>query len=318
MSSAINLLSAVGIPLVIAAAVMASCGRLGWHATGWRIAVPLGYVSGQLALAARGGITADDAAAPWGAWLGSFPDHLAMFFRPHQARDWLPGLLLLAVVVASLQQRYFPRAVWQWLTGAMVSGAACGRLLWQSIYLASEWTSMGAAFRLGGMGVVGAIVGSPLDLRHASVGRILRHMTAIVMVAAALAVTLAASGSLIYGELGTAATVSLAAASGAAWRSGALSAAGSVTPVLAVLLGSLVALGYFFAELTSINAGLLVAALVVWALPAHRRGVRDSKTWEWVRVAACCGLAVAAALAAVFVLVGKLSGPAANPYLQLR
>ena len=84
-------------------------------------------------------------------------------------------------------------------------------------------------------------------------------------------VVLMTSGSLVYGKLGLIAAASLAAPTiGAWWGSGSMRGA---VPVVATLLGVLLVLGLFYAEVTMFNAVCLLMGLAV-AVARRTLGVK--------------------------------------------
>lgn len=264
MSFALSELLWVGIiPCGVAALVMFFASRVGLPArAAWAKSVVVGYVIGQVGLASRVG---------WRAGASSL-------FQPREAGDWLPWLVMAAAGITVLAA-YSPRNWQRWIVAlaATVAAAAPARLLAGSVYVTARWSlveklcvivAWAAALALTWVLLAaGRINGQP---------RIRGGL--LVVVAIAMAAVLTLTGSFTYGEL---CGVMAAAIMGAIGSASALVAISKGSPTvsppelllladglsgaagaIAMTLGGLVLLGYFYAELSAASAALLIAALV--------------------------------------------------------
>jgi hypothetical protein len=288
----VELLWVALVPLVVAAVAMIVARRLDLRPrAAWAVSVGVGYIVGQVGLVSRAG------------GLAAAMNALAV---PHEARDWLPWAVALAagatvwVVHATAATRWVGH-----LLAIVVSLAAPARLLGGSVYLMSRWSAGEKIVYLmllaGAIGVVWWLLESCKDSEQPLVRGMLLIYTAV---GTAVAVTL--SGSFVYGELcGVVAaaltgTVLSAAALGATgfasgWSRSALTdpvaheravpenGLGGAAGVVTMSLGSLILLGYFYAELANADALLLAVALVAaggwlpmpaWSGPGWRATVR--------------------------------------------
>jgi hypothetical protein len=130
----------------------------------------------------------------------------------------------------------------------------------------------------------------------------------LIVVAAGMAISMALSAGLANGEL---CGVAAAALTGAWFVSGARGLSGA-SGVLTVSLCSLVMLSHFYAQLTPINASLLLASLVF----GGGRLPDVVSTWQpWQQVAVRTGLCLAPlALAMARSFVESQTGVSADPY----
>jgi hypothetical protein len=245
------------VPLVTAAAFMFACGRFGVRsAAAWAASVGAGIAVGKLGLDVRVG------------W------HTALekLLRPHEARDWLPWLVLTAAAIGMLA-RYAPQSrrrdldlarAWVFALAAMLVAAIPARLLAGSVYVTSRWSW---AEKLGVLALWSTAIAlawwmlafnRPLSARQSLVGCGLA-----ILVTLGMAATLALSGSIVLGKLCGLVAAALVGAVGAAYATNQLQDAtwGSAAP-LASMLGSLVLVGYFFNRLSATNAALLAVSLV--------------------------------------------------------
>jgi hypothetical protein len=210
----------------------------------WASGVGLGYLTGQLSLECRRGGAAQAFSA---------------LVRPHEAVDWLPLAVLLALGVTVLSA-YAPRT-WRRCPFVLAGLLAIGlplRLLAGSVYVTIQWSAsekfahfalLAATFALCWLLFSSARDDEQPRLRPAL----------LITVAAGAALVIALSGVFVYGELCGAVAAALAGTCLALWLVPGLSgAAGVVT----FSLGSLIVLGYFYAQLTPTNAALLFLALI--------------------------------------------------------
>ena len=264
----------------------------------WPLAVAIGFAAGQIGLEAQGGATS------LADWLAKLPAAASLVIDPRVASHWLPAGAAWAAVVAVLAWGGRVGKVFAALLGVGLAVAIPTRLLWGSVYLMSEWTrgyAIGVVALLAGeLAAIGWLVTrepnpEPSEERAPS-GALRAGLT--VAVALGLAVVLATSGSLSYARLAGVVVASLAGGvlGGVGIRKPArfgdgVSAAG---PVVTTLIGGLILLGFFYAEVTTLNASLLTVAL---AAAGAVRGWSPAVGWRAValRTAICLaplGLAV--------------------------
>ena len=231
--------------------------------------IALGYVAGHLLLTVHAewttriglGQTAD------GTWRTALHQGFRLLAFPRAAYDWLPMLMLIAVMVTfasptekeglSLSRR-FVRQI-PWLIGAML---VVTRLLWGSNSVESEWSPDGTLLRLAGLAFAIwlpsqiCVFGRSRDPHLTSTG-----LTSLIVTAAATGITLLLSGSKIFGMYGLIATSAMTGAS----LIEASSHRKTVKPprILPMLFGSLIILGMFFSELTPGHAILLYVSLIL-------------------------------------------------------
>jgi hypothetical protein len=255
-------------PLAAALAMMVVARQLGVRPrAAWAMAVGLGYVVGQAVVVGR-------TVGPGGA--------LAKLARPHEARDWLPLLVLVAMGITLLGAAA-PRTWQRWLVGlgALLCVAAPARLLGNSARVVSEWTT---GERLSCLILLGAAMATVWLVLSTARDDALPRVRAVllVLVAAGTALVMTRSGSFSYGQLAGVVGAAVAGAAVAAWRTMAPGVAGSAG-VLTMSLGGLIVLGHFYAELSVATGALLVISLLGaggW-LPAR---VTDGPLWRQVLV----------------------------------
>lgn len=298
------------VPLLGAAITMFVSRRLNLRPrAAWAASVAGGYLVGQLGLMSRaGGVAAA----------------MTAIVVPHEARDWLPWAVALAagatvwVVEAGQPSRWIGH-----LLAIVVTLAAPTRLLGGSVYLATRWSAGEKIVYLALLASMLGLVWWLLETVDDDNRPLLRSLLLIyVAVGTAVAVTL--SGSFAYGELcglvaaaltgallanvalggtGTAGTRSRSALAEPAAHESAVpeNGLGGAAGVVTMSLGSLILLGYFYAELSSLNALLLAVALVAAGGWLPTLGLADSGWRVVARVALCVmpmALAVAGAYAA--------------------
>jgi hypothetical protein len=269
MSFALSELLWVGVvPCGVAALVMFAANWLGLPArAGWAKSVGGGYVVGQVGLAARVG---------WRAGVGAL-------FQPREAGDWLPWLVMAAVGITVLAA-YAPRNWQRWIVAlaAVVVVAAPARFLAGSVYVTSRWP---AIEKIGVIAIWAAALAVAWVLLAAgrANGQARVRGGLLVAVAIGMAAILTLAGSFTYGELCGVIAASLTGALIAGEvcfstpgttpgatpgdtpgdnRDGTLNGLSGAAGAIAVALGGLILLGYFYAELTATSAALLVATLV--------------------------------------------------------
>jgi hypothetical protein len=251
-----ELLWVVILPCGVAALVMFVSSRLGLPTrAAWAKSVGGGYVVGQVGLATRVG---------WRAGIG-------LLLGPREAGDWLPWLVMAAVGITVLAA-YAPRNWQRWIVAlaAVVTAAAPARLLAGSVYVTSRWSALEKLGVIVVWAAALALVWTLLAMGRAN-GQPRLRSGLLVAVAIGMAATLTLAESFTYGELCGVAAAALTGAllageacfstpgkTGNADSDGLSGAAGAI----AMALGGLILLGYFYAELSAASAALLVVALV--------------------------------------------------------
>jgi hypothetical protein len=264
----------------------------------WPVAIACGFLTAQFALRSQTGIS----------------DSLHTFIEPHEAVDWLPHIVLLALGVTvvtylapSGRRRLIALATAFCLAAPvrLLSGNVANH--W-SIPQKFAWLALLAAV----LGVVWLLLASKDGERPA----ILR-VPLLILVAVGTAIVLTQSGVLVYGlscgALGAAITGTALAFLRATGFAGALGATGSASAlgrpslpgtegaaaIITFTLGSLIILGHFYAELTTTNAALLFLSLAATAAPPPTL-LRSSPAWQrnTGRIT-CCLLPLAIAVLSV-------------------
>lgn len=298
------------LPAAIAAAVFASVWWLtGRPASSWRTGLVAGYVAGHWALAAQNV-----------GWLAA----ILKSYHPTEARDWLPLIVVLSVLPDTTAYVGKWGAAVGWVMRVALCAAIPWRFLYGSKYIplmvlpdfgfeSDDWSTGERYAWLGGTAAL--LMAVWLLLRYAQPQGTTHTRTALaVLVALAGAVTMALSASITYGQLFGIVT---AAVAGGGLASALLKTERSPDAgagPLAVLVCSVVLLGYFYAELTGLNAVLLLVALVVatgWMpLPAAWPAVRQSL----LRGAVCMALLIVCVSLAVRDFQAKQPAESTNPY----
>ncbi len=258
MIGGMDILWGGGVPAIVAMATLTIVWRgTGNAASAWRTAIVVGYVAGHWALDAR---------------TISFVAAITKSFQPTEARDWLPLLMLLAIVPDALA------CVGKWgpTLGWLLRAALClfvpWRLLNGSAYLPLSisadiefdlggWSTGEAATAIGGIGA--ALLMSWQLARIGDQQSVVHVRSALaVLVALGGAITMALSDSLVYGQMFGVLTAALAGCGlASAFLSTGRSPAAAAGPVL-VAFGCLLLVGHFYAGLKIYNAALLLVALI--------------------------------------------------------
>lgn len=276
----------------------------------WPVSVGVAYIVGQAALAAP----LASGAAGWAAGLSPA---FAKFLSPGEASQWLPAAVVVGAIIAMLAgnsqtTRYIALAL-----GALLAIGLPLRMLWGSVYTLSQWSTGEAITWFASLTVLLFSIGwlltrqSPPVLPRVGVFRDL--LPGVVMIG--VAVVLATSGSLSYARLaGAVAAALVGAALGgfgiAGERRLGVDAAG---PLVATLGGATLLLGYFFAEVTTMNALLLLAALAATGLPLP---IATSQSWSGLamRGLLCLALTGVAVGSAGVAFSKAMAAQAADPY----
>jgi hypothetical protein len=267
MAFALSELFWIGIvPSATAAMLMVLSHWLGVRsAAAWATSIGGAIIVGQIGLAMRHG---GDVA-------------LRMLREPSSARDWLPWLML-AVMCITILAAYAPRAWQRWIVALACVFALTVpvRMLAGSVYATTRWSLGEKLFVVILWGAILFALWTTLALGRAN-GQSWLRGALLVVVASGIAATITLSGSFSYGELaGVAAaalTGALLAQVGLNWRDADAATlanfdglSGAAGPV-ALVLGGLLLLGHFYAELSSPNVALLAISLAAAAgrLPTH-------------------------------------------------
>lgn len=248
----------------------------------WPVAITGGFLVAQFTLRGQSG----------------FSESLHTFLQPHEAIDWLPHIVLLALgvtIVIYLAPTQRPRLI---ALAAALCLAAPVRLL--SGNLAQHWSILGKVAVLvslaAALGIVWLLLASDDNEQTAIV-----RVPLLILVAVGTAIVVAQSGVLIYGlssaALGAAitGTALVFAFRGSASSSGAAATAG----ILTFALGSLIILGHFYSELSTMSAALLLLSLVATAVPLPAL-LRNGPPWQQnMARTACCLFPLAIAVVGV-------------------
>lgn len=216
----------------------------------WPVAITGGFLAAQFALRGQSGIV----------------ESLRTFLGPHEAIDWLPHILLLALgvsIVMYLAPAQRPRLI---ALAVALCLAAPLRLL--SGNLAQHWSNPGKVAVLVSLAAVFGVVWLLLASNDNEQPAILR-VPLLILVTVGAAIVVTQSGAFVYGLSSAALGAAIAGTAlvfgfrGIASSSGAAATAGVIT----FALGSLIILGRFYAELGTINAALLILSLVATGVP---------------------------------------------------
>ncbi len=298
------------LPAVVAAAVLFVVWRLtGKAASAWRTALVAGYLAGHWALSTSNiGIVAT----------------LVKSYQPTEAHDWIPLLIALAMVpdaIACLGKRGPALA---WLLRAALCLFAPWRFFQGSAYLplvalpdfgfeTLEWSTTEAATQIGAIGAM--LLFAWFALRVAKEPDGLRTRSALaVVVALGAAITVALSGSLLYGQLLGVLTAALAGTGLASAIVGTQRDPEAAAGPLVLAYGGLLLLANFYAELTTLHTALLLVAMLTaigWLPRAKKLSPRAHAIIRTLLCLAALGTAVS--LAAIDFAATQ---NATNPYSQ--
>jgi hypothetical protein len=295
------------LPGVIAVAALAGVWKLTKNAaSSWRTAAVLSFLVGLWALDAQGvGIV--------GA--------IAKSMRITEARDFLPLMVILAVIPDAVAAGGKGGAILGWILRAGLCLFVPWRMLWGTKYLpkvappanfdTGAWGPLEAALWIGGAAAALLVVWSVVRAENTESPR-LRSVLA-VLAAFAASTTVALSGSLTLGQLTGVLVATLAGCAIVAWwlkvGRGPDAAAGPIV----IAFGGVLVLSHFFAELKLLYAGLLLMGLAVgagWFFPG--------KTWSTpVRCVVClAAIGVAVGMARMEFAAAQAEA-ASNPYLNM-
>jgi hypothetical protein len=239
------------VPLAIAAMVAFVMRRSYAPAQAvWPIAISAGFLVAQFALGADEGIAAS----------------LRTFIEPHQAIDWLPHITLLALGISILMYLSPSHRGWLYVLAGALCLAVPVRLL--SGNVASQWS---LTVKFGWLAVLTGVLGTTWRLLATDNEEDSTpfRVPMLAFVAVGIAVVIIQSGVFIYGMSAAAlgaAICGVAIAFGLR-KSGCNPGAAASAGVITLVLGSLIILTHFFAELSLLNAVLLLLALIATAIP---------------------------------------------------
>jgi hypothetical protein len=216
----------------------------------WPVAGATGFLAGQFTLRGQSG----------------FVDGLHTFFQPHEAVDWLPHIVLLALGV-SLVMYLAPGYRYRLTTlAAALCLATPVRLL--SGNLAQHWSVPGKVTMLVSLGAVLGIVWLLLASNGDRQPAIIR-VPLLILVAIISGIVVTQSGAIVYGlsSVALGAAIAGTAVVFVIRRVGSSSGAAATGGVITFTLGSIVLLSHFYAYLSTANAGLLLVSLTATAAP---------------------------------------------------
>jgi len=318
MISIADLLIGGLLPAAVAALALSAAWRLtGSATTAWVAGFVCGYLSGHWGLDVRGAGVADTALRA---------------LRPHEARDWLPVLLVVFSVpeIVTLSEKRGRVVAWP------LRAAACAFLPWRLLslhrdYPTSELVTAGLseeAFSWADvfLGVSGFALGMLVLWRAALAAQdqaapVCRSLL-VMAVAIGLAVIVALSGSLTTGQLIGVVAAAVGGSGVAAVLLRICSGPEAASGPLLAAVGGLFLVAHLFIEggIDPLVAALLGVSLVA-ALSGLPKSERVPRCWQTtVRSAICLvPLVVAVALAGWdFAATQSLSAaePQGNPYLN--
>lgn len=247
------------------------------------------------------------------------PTALDKLFHPRVGLEWLPWLVLVAALIATLAA-YAPRPWQRWILSfaCLFAIAVPLRLLASNAADMSRWSVATKLGVLAGWSLLLAATWATLALGRRN-GQPLVRSGLLLVTVCGIAVTLAASGSIVFGELAGIVAATLLGAAGSArvfgrMETGPSSAAGP----LSVALVGLILLGHSY-DLTTTNALLLLIAIAASSgflpIPVRKEGNEDAARWSWLAIV----LRVALTLIPLAIAVGSaistaISTTASNAY----
>jgi hypothetical protein len=275
------LLHAGFIPFVVAAITALILRRANIAPrTIWPLAFTAGFLAGQLAITSEAGLGAA----------------LYRFIQPHEAVDWLPLIVLLALGVTTVNR--FTALTDRWRTFALAATFSLAvpiRLLSGNVRLTQQWSVLEKVVYLVLMAATLRAIWLLLATENEDEPAILRPIL-LTLVATGTAIVVTLSGAFLTGLscgavaatiAGTALSCTLlpnssgsgATGSASAEREHPSSGIAAAAGVITFTLGSLILLGYFFAYVTITNVALLFLALAATSAPLPR-GIRSTQLWQ--------------------------------------
>jgi hypothetical protein len=259
------------LPLVISAAIAFVMQRVrSASPIVWPVAITGGFLVAHFILRGQSGFT----------------ESLHTFLQPHEAIDWLPHIVLLALgvtLVTYLAPAHRYRLI---ALAAALCLAAPIRLL--SGNLAQHWSITEKLTLLVSLAAVLGLMWRLLALNDDRQPAIIR-VPLLILVAVTTAAVVAQSGAFVYGLSSAAFAAAIAGtAVVCSFRGGAFSAGAAATAgVTTFTLGSLIFLSHFYAYLSTTNAALIFLSLTATAAPLP--AFLAASKWRLVvtRTAAC-------------------------------
>jgi len=296
------------LPALLAAAALGLVWRRTRRAaSSWRTALVMGFIVGLWGIDSQGA-----------GWAGA----ISKGIRITEARDYLPLIAILAILPDAVAAINRQAATVAWGLRFLLCVLLPWQLLYGSAYLPREtiagftptnaWSTTEAVLWLGGIGTVLFAAWTAVREVAPDERPRLRSLLA-TLVAVAAAATIAFTGSQSYGQLMGALAAALAgcAIGSFLWKvdRGPDAAAGP----LVVIFGALLILAMFFSNLSLIQAGLLLVAMVAgagWFFPHVKANLP-------LRCAICAIAAGAVVLWTGIEFVNAIAESQSNPYLNM-
>jgi hypothetical protein len=259
-----------------------------------------------------------------GFFLGFFVQNLRIgsstafekLLHPRVAIDWLPWLAVIAAAI-QLLAAYAPRNWHRWLLvlACVFAVAVPLRLLAGSVYVTQRW---GTAEKLGVLlawSLVFAALWTTFSIGRRNRSPLLRGIL-LVLVAIGTAITLAASGALTLGEFAGVAAATLFGATAVAWATGSFAnGPGEAAGPIAIMLGGLIFIGYYYSQLSLSGVVLLTISLSAAAgylpLPWGEARGEGASHLSWTAILIRTSLALVPLIVAA---AAAISTALANPY----
>lgn len=295
------------LPGVIAVAALAGVWKLTTNAaSSWRTATVASFLVGMWALDAQGvGVISA----------------IAKSMRITEARDFLPLMVILAVIPDAVAASGKGGAILGWIMRAGLCAFVPWRLLWGTRYLpkvapppnfnTGAWTPVEAVLWIGGAAAALLAVWSLVRAENTEAPR-LRSVLAVLVTLAASA-TVALLGSITLGQLMGVLVATLTGCAFAAWLLKLGRGPDATAGPIVIAFGGVLVLAHFFAELKLLYAALLLLGLAVgagWFFPG--------KKWSTpVRCVVCLATIGMAVGLARMDFAAAQAAAASNPYSNM-
>jgi hypothetical protein len=291
------------LPGIVAVAALAGVWKLTHNAaSSWRTAAVLSFLTGMWALDAQGvGVV----------------NAIAKSMRITEARDFLPLMVILAVIPDAVAASGKQGAILGWIMRAGLCVFVPWRLFWGTKYLpkvppppnfdTGAWGPLDAVLWIGSVTAVLLGVWAVVRAENTEAPRLRSVLAALVAFAAST--TVALSGSLTYGQLLGVLVATLTGCALAAWLMKAGRGPDAAAGPIVIALGGVLVLAHFFAELKLLYAVLLLVGLTVsagWFFPG--------KKWSMpVRCVVCLvAIGIAVGMAGMEFLPSDATSPYSN------
>jgi hypothetical protein len=295
------------LPGIVAVAALAGVWKLTHNAaSSWRTAAVLSFLVGMWALDAQGvGVVSA----------------IAKSMRITEARDFLPLMVILAVIPDAVAASGKQGAILGWIMRAGLCVFVPWRLLWGSRYLpkvapppnfdTGAWGPLEATCWIGGAAAAMLTVWAMVRAENTEAPRLRSVLAALVAFAASA--TTAYSGSLTLGQLLGVLVATLMGCALAAWLMKVGRGPDAAAGPIVIALGGVLVLAHFFAELKLLHAVLLLAGLTVGAGLFF-----PGKKWSMPVRCAVCLLAIGVAVGMARIEFAAAQAEAGNnPYLNM-